>query len=252
VDHHLAARHHVRTGHGGGSVADVLMTRRSSVVKNEGRRPNMESTSRPSTRCATIILTPPRPRPRCSGGWVARSSAGNAKLSRLVTGAGSQSGRTPAPAHSADAPRSAAGEVGPLCSVRAGPRCPDPQKPPGAYRCAYRRVEPPHPGARLLDGQHIAQLFEGSLGQPVTTPSFVRLDGGVRGDVYDSPGSRREEGERQLHEGQGRDHVGLEHSRRSCNRRPQDRQRGASQRAGVVHEHVQTAGAPCGLDQLTR
>ena len=63
---------------------------------------------------------------------------------------------------------------------------------------------------RILDPEHRREVSERGLRGAVAAPALVRLDGGVGADV-DDPRSLPEARQRELDEGERRDHVHLVH-----------------------------------------
>lgn len=63
-------------------------------------------------------------------------------------------------------------------------------------------IDPVHPQAWVLGGQHVSELLEGRLRGPVAAPPLVALDGGIAGDVHHPSAGRLEQRQGQLHQRQ--------------------------------------------------
>ncbi len=103
-------------------------------------------------------------------------------------------------------------------------------------------VDGPHAQCRLLGGEHGAHVVEGGLGEPVASPPLVGLDRCVRSDVEHGRARRvAQGGEGLLHQGEGCHHVDLHGPSQFFERvGAEPRERGGAQRAGVVHDEVDT------------
>ena len=111
------------------------------------------------------------------------------------------------------------------------------------HRAQVAWVHRPDGERRELDGEHRAEMLECRLARAVAAPAFVRLDAGVGGDVDEARAwGVEQERQRVLHQAERCDDVHLERHAQFVERVVRQRRKWRRpQRAGIVHEQIETA-----------
>ena len=209
----------------------------------------------PANRWATIIRTPSRAMPRASGGAAASWSGASSNVA---------SGRRAHPATAVSA--SARGLVAAtrMVAVDQGDEAGNALLRERAVgdvlagegvlvhlRAHVAGIDPVDAEVGLLGGEDVRELLEPGLRGAVPAPSLVPLDRGVGGDVQDAAGAGREQRERLLDERERCDEIGAQDGLEVGGVETGERRhRRRAERARVVDEDVEAAGALGGRNQI--